>query len=252
MTSHVQHIAGETYHGRRGETKNAFRYSIDYVLLDAEGDVDHPVLFARNGAGAMSLHDVDHGGAPKAGIGAAWVRDVLAQHQLNVKGRIDLLAQPRVLGHVFNPVSFWLCHDESGVLRVVIAEVSNTFGDRHSYLCHHDDLREITKADTITAQKIFHVSPFQDIAGGYTFRFDIQPDSIGIWIDFSEDHAGLIATLTGPRKRLTNLGILRSMLRRPFGSRRVLALIHWQAVKLWWKGVKYRVRPEPPTDEVSR
>ena len=249
---HVDHIAGETYHARRGETKNAFRYSIDYVLLDAESATEHPALFTRNGRGLMSLYDTDHGGAPNAGRGAAWVRDILAAHDLDVTGRIDLLAQPRVLGHVFNPVSFWLCYDGDNTLRVVIAEVSNTFGDRHSYLCHHADLREITKADTITAQKVFHVSPFQDIAGGYTFRFDIQPETIGIWIDFSEDHAGLIATLTGPRKPLTNSGILRSMLRRPFGSRRVLALIHWQALRLWWKGVTYRSRPEPPEKEVSR
>lgn len=250
--SAVEHIAGETYHGRRGATKNAFRYSIDYVLLDAEAEPDHPALFNRNGRGAMSLHDSDHGGPPKAGTGPAWVRDVLEKHQIPLRGKVLLLAQPRVLGHVFNPVSFWLCHDQDGVLRAVIAEVSNTFGDRHSYLCHHDDMREITKAETLKAQKIFHVSPFQDIAGGYTFRFDIQPDRIGIWIDFSEDHAGLIATLTGPRKPLTNAGILRSMLRRPFGSRRVLALIHWQALKLWWKGAGYRPRPEPPVDEVSR
>ncbi len=250
--SRVQHIAGETYHARRGAVKNAFRYSIDYVLMDAEAEVDSPILFARNRGGVMSLHDRDHGGPPKDGRGAAWVRDILSAHDLDVPGRIDLLAQPRVLGHVFNPVSFWLCHDTQGLLRVVIAEVSNTFGDRHSYLCHHDDLREITKADTITAQKIFHVSPFQDIAGGYTFRFDIGADAIGIWIDFSEDHAGLIATLTGPRRRLTNLGIVRSMVRRPFGSRRVLTLIHWQALKLWWKGVAYRPRPDPPEREVSK
>jgi hypothetical protein len=138
------------------------------------------------------------------------------------------------------------------VLRVVIAEVSNTFGDRHSYLCHHDDLREITKADTITAQKVFHVSPFQDIAGGYTFRFDIQPESIGIWIDFSDGPTGLIATLTGVREPLTNASILKAIARRPLGSRRVLALIHWQAVKLWWKNVRYRARPKPPEDDVSR
>lgn len=251
MTS-VQHIAGETYHSRRGDTENAFRYSIDYVLLDAEDSPPHPALFVRNGRGVMSLHDSDHGGAPKQGTGAAWVRAVLARHGLDVAGRVDLLAQPRVLGHVFNPVAFWLCHDTEGLLRVVIAEVSNTFGDRHSYLCHHDDLREITKAETMTAKKIFHVSPFQDIAGGYTFRFDINSGSIGIWIDFSEDHSGLIATLTGPLKPLTNTSILRAMLRRPFGSRRVLALIHWQALKLWWKGAGYRPRPEPPERDVSR
>ena len=101
--STIDHIAGETYHGRRGETTNAFRYSIDFVLCDAEAPLKTPRLFARNGGGVMSLHDRDHGGQPKAGQGAAWVRDILATHDLDVTGRIDLLAQPRVLGHVFNP-----------------------------------------------------------------------------------------------------------------------------------------------------
>ena len=248
----IDHIAGQTWHGRRGATRNAFRYSIDYVLADAEAMPDHPGLFGRNARGMMSLHDLDHGGAPHKGRGAVWVREVLAQHGLDVTGRIDLLAQPRVLGHVFNPVSFWLCHDPAGILRVVIAEVSNTFGDRHSYLCHHPDLAPITGADTLTATKIFHVSPFQPVEGGYEFRFDITADRIDIRIDYSRGNGGLVATLAGPRRPLTNASILRAMLRRPFGSRRVLALIHWQAVKLWWKGATFRRRPVPPVDEVSR
>lgn len=251
MTGTVDHIQGETYHGRRGAVKNAFLYSIDYVLLDAEAEVRGPALFGRNGAGVMSLHDSDHGGQRKNGNGAKWVREVLAAHDLDVSGRIDLLAQPRLLGHVFNPVSFWLCHDTAGLLRVVIAEVSNTFGDRHSYLCHHADLREITKADTLAAQKIFHVSPFQPIDGGYTFRYDIRPDSVHIIIDYSRGNGGLIATLRGGRKPMTNGSILWSALRRPFGSRRVLTLIHWQALKLWWKKATFRSRPEPPEREVS-
>lgn len=250
--STIDHIAGQTYHGRRGATKNAFRYSIDYILLDAEADLTTPSLFGRNGRGAMSLHDVDHGGTPHLGQGPVWARQVLAAHGIDLPGRLDLLAQPRMLGHVFNPVSFWLCHDAGGVLRCVIAEVSNTFGDRHSYLCHHDHLRELTKADTVSAQKIFHVSPFQPVEGGYTFRFDITPAAIGIWIDYSRGGGGVIATLTGDRKPLTNAGIVKAMLRRPFGSRRVLALIHWQAVKLWWKGATFRRHPKPPVDEVSR
>jgi DUF1365 family protein len=134
----------------------------------------------------------------------------------------------------------------------VIAEVTNTFGDRHSYLCRHEDGRAITKDETISAQKLMHVSPFQPIEGGYTFRFDIQDDSIGIWIDYSRGQGGLIATLTGPRKPITNRAIIRSALRRPFGSRRVLALIHWQALKLWWKGATFRSQPTPPSQEVSR
>ncbi|MFN2305467.1 MAG: DUF1365 domain-containing protein [Paracoccaceae bacterium] len=248
----VEHIAGETYHGRRGAVKNAFRYGIDYVLLTAEGPVSGPSLFARNKGALMSLQDSDHGGPPKAGRGAAWVRDVLATHDVDLTGRIDLLAQPRLLGHVFNPVSFWLIHDDAGVMRCVIAEVTNTFGDRHSYLCHHDDMREITKDETLAAQKIMHVSPFQPIEGGYTFRFDIQPDSVNVVIDYTRGNGGVVATLKGPRQPLTNAGILKAALRRPFGSRRVMALIHWQAVKLWWKGATFRSQPTPPPDEISR
>ncbi len=250
--SAVDHIAAETYHGRRGDVKNAFRYSIDYILVDAEAEIAGPSLFSRNGRGVFSLADTDHGGAPKVGTGAAWVRGVLADHNIDLTGRIDLLAQPKVWGHVFNPVSFWLCHDAGGVLRVVIAEVSNTFGDRHSYLCRHADLREITRDETIEADKIFHVSPFQPVEGAYTFRFDITVDQIGIWIDYKQGNGGLIATLRGPRAPLTNRRILMAALRRPFGSRRVLTLIHWQAIKLWWKGAQFRSRPEPPSDEISQ
>jgi DUF1365 family protein len=247
----VDHIKGETYHGRRGVVKNAFRYSIDYVLMDADAPLEGPAFFGRNKAGLMSLQDSDHGGAPKAGTGSVWVREVLAQHNITLDGQIELLAQPRLLGHVFNPVSFWLCYDAGGALRVVIAEVSNTFGDRHSYICRHSDLREITKDETISAGKVFHVSPFQPIEGAYTFRFDIQPDSIHIVIDYSRGEGGLVATLKGSRHPLTNRSIVTYALRLPFGSRRVLTLILWQAVKRWWNNATFRSRPEPPIEDIS-
>ena len=254
MTSRVDHIDGLTFHGRKGAVENAFRYSVDYILLDAEADLDAPLLFSRNKHALFSLHDSDHGGTPKDGTGAAWVLEILANEGLDTFdiGRIELLAQPRILGHVFNPVSFWLIHDDRGLLRVVIPEVTNTYGDRHSYLCHHPDLRPIEATDRISATKIFHVSPFQPVKGGYTFRFDITEDRIGIWIDYTAGNGGLLATLTGKREPLTNLGILAAMLRRPLGSRRVLGLIHWQALKLWWKGARWNTRPTPPVEEVSR
>ncbi|SMX23109.1 DUF1365 domain-containing protein [Boseongicola aestuarii] len=253
MTSRVEHINGQTFHGRKGALENAFRYSVDYVLLDAEAVVKTPLLFARNRRGLVSLHDDDHGGAPKAGRGATWVREVLTQAEAPFAiGRIELLAQPRVLGHVFNPVSFWLIYDEGNALRTVIPEVTNTYGDRHSYLCHHDDWREIDREDTLTSEKCLHVSPFQPVEGGYTFRFDIRPDKIGVWIDYTAGNGGLLATLTGPRAPLTSKALVRALVRRPLGSRRVLGLIHWQALKLWWKGAAFRSRPEPPVKEVSR
>lgn len=250
----VDHIAAQTFHGRRGAVENRFSYSIDYVLLNPEAPAESlhaPPLFSRNRGNLASVQDADHGGLPKQGQGAAWLRAVLAEHNLPAPDRIELLTQPRLLGHVFNPVSFWLCHDAQG-LRVVVAEVSNTYGQRHSYLCHRDDLAPLTREDTVFAQKIFYVSPFQPVEGSYAFRFDISAEKIGIWIDYTGGNGGLIATLTGRRLPLTNATILRACLRRPFGSRRVLALIHWQALKLWVKGALFRRPPVPPTDEVTR
>ena len=249
--SNVDYIEGWTWHGRKGDLENAFRYSVDYVMFNATHKILGPALFSRNAAGVFSVYDTDHGGPPNRGRGVAWVKDVLRSHGVELEGDILLLAQPRVLGHVFNPVSFWLCHNATGDICAVISEVTNTFGDRHSYLCHHDDLRPILPTDTLSAQKIFHVSPFQPIDGNYVFRFDIRPDKIGIWIDLQIPGGGVMANLIGPRRPLRTVDILRALFRRPFGSRRVLGLIHWQAFKLWRKGAKYRKRPSPPETEVS-
>ncbi|MGB0439492.1 MAG: DUF1365 domain-containing protein [Paracoccaceae bacterium] len=252
MTTHVEHIAGHTYHARKGVVQNAFRYSVDYVLLDAETPkLRAPWLFSRNRANLTSVQDRDHGGAPGKGRGAAWARAVLQAYQVHAPGRLLLLAQPRLLGHVFNPVSFWLAHDARDQLIAVIAEVSNTFGDRHSYLTVKQDRTPITGKDRLIAQKIFHVSPFQPIAGGYEFQYAITPDHIGIRIDYGHDTGGLIATLTGPRSPLSTMSLLGAMVRRPLGARRVLALIHWQALKLWWRGARYRPRPKPPERDIS-
>ncbi|MCC5984390.1 MAG: DUF1365 domain-containing protein [Rhodobacteraceae bacterium] len=255
LTGHIaEFVPGRTFHGRRGGVANRFTYSIDYVLLEPESVPRLPRLMSHNRANLAALHDRDHGGAPGAGRGATWVREVLAGAGLDgvTDGRVLLLAQPRFCGHVFNPVSFWLCHDQTDTLRVVIAEVTNTYGDRHSYLCHCDNLDPITPADTLAARKVMHVSPFQPVEGGYSFRFDITDRGVNIRIDYGRGNGGLVATLTGPRAPLTNRAILWSLLRRPFGSRRVLALIHWQALKLWWRGATFRSRPAPPAEEVSR
>jgi hypothetical protein len=250
--STVDHIEGHTYHGRKGAIGNAFRYAVDFVLLEPEAEARAPRLFSRNRANLLSLRDADHGGAPGQGRGAAWAREVLQAHQVRANGPLYLLAQPRTLGHVFNPVSFWLAHDDQHRLVAAIAEVTNTYGDRHSYLCLKHDRSPIGPEDTVRARKILHVSPFQPVEGGYAFRFDVTADHVGIHIDYTSESGGLVATLCGPRRPMTMRSILRASLRRPLGSRRVLALIHWQALKLWWKGARFRNRPEPPLEEVSQ
>ncbi len=250
----LEHVVGETFHGRLDAPDNRFTYGVDYLLLDAEAPLQAPWPFRRNRPGLVAVWDCDHGGPPGKGTGAAWVRFVLARRGLSAvtDGQILLLTQPRVLGHVFNPVSFWLCHDRAGQLRVVLAEVTNTWGERHSYLCHRDDLAPLTTDDEVCARKIFHVSPFQPLAGAYRFRFDIRPERIGIRITFHHAQGGLVATLTGKRMQATTAGLLRALLCRPFGARRVLTLIHWQALKLWWKGARIFPHPAPPREEVSR
>ena len=248
----LDHIYGKTFHGRYGSVKNAFTYGVDYVLTDLS-DRNLPTLFSRNKFNLAAIHDVDHGGKRDAGVGSKWVKETLCQNGLKdlSEEKILLLAQPRIWGHVFNPVSFWFVLDANEDLRVVIAEVNNTFGDRHSYLCHKEDLSPITREDTLKAKKIFHVSPFQDVAGSYQFRFDFSEKSVGIWIDYKNGNKGLYATYTGKRQTLTSASILSAAIKRPFGSLRVLALIHWEAAKLWFKGAVFRPRPTPPAQEVS-
>ncbi|MCY4301594.1 MAG: DUF1365 domain-containing protein [Aestuariivita sp.] len=253
MMADIYHVEGHTWHGRKGAVSNAFRYSIDYVLMDAEAPLTFPFLFRRNRLGLCALFDVDYGGLPGKGSGAAWVRSVFHRFQLPEPDRILLFGQPRFWNHVFNPVSFWFCLNAEDDLTSVIAEVTNTFGERHSYLCRHTDGRTILSHDRLSAKKIHYVSPFQKVEGDYEFRFDVREDRVGVWIDYSDNGTGgVFATLTGRAQKMTNRSILRALIRRPFGSRRVLALIHWQALRLWWKGERYRTRPGLPSSDVTR
>jgi DUF1365 family protein len=249
----LEHHKGVTYHRRLGDTKNTFSYGVDYLLTDVGDQKNGPVMYSRNRTNFLSMHDRDHGGPRGNGRGLAWVHSAL-----NIKGvtidedwRVLLLAQPRVLGTKFSPVSFWLIVDGMENLRVVLVEVNNTFGERHSYLCALPDLRPIRPTDSIHAKKVFHVSPFQPVEGDYRFSFDVAASAIEIIIDYRHAHGGLLATLKTSRRPLTNRSILGALVRRPFGSIRVLTLIHYQALRLWLKGAIFKSKPEPPKTAVS-
>jgi hypothetical protein len=228
-----------------------FRHAVDYVLIDPEA-IDGPWLFSRNRWNLASVRDRNHGGPRGAGRGVAWARDILAARGLTASGydRILLLTQPGFMGYVFNPVSFWLVARDDALI-AVIAEVNNTFGDRHNYFCARPGFAPIRPADRIEAAKVFHVSPFQDVAGTYRFAFDIGAERVSILIGYRNGGEVLFATLAGRRRALTNRSILAACLRCPAGALRTIALIHWQASRLFLKRTLFRPRPEPPTQEVT-
>ena len=246
MNPSPQIISANCSHARRGGPANAFRYRVDYVLIDPQAK-QGPTLFSRNRFNLAAVHDADHGNQQLRGL--AWARDALSSRGLD-QVRILLLTQPRCLGYVFNPVSFWLAMRGESLV-AVIAEVNNTYGDRHGYICVNPEFKPITADQQLLARKLMHVSPFQDVAGDYAFTFDIRPQKIAIRINFRNKNAGLIATLCGARRPLTNRAILSAFLRRPFGAARVSALIYWQAFKLKLKGARFRQRPAPPKQEVT-
>lgn len=245
-------ISGRTTHARKGAPSHAFSHAVDHVLIDPEAPGTGPALFARNRWNIAAVHDRDHGFAPLEGAG--WARDA-ARRMGFPEARtapLRLLTAPRLLGAGFNPVSFWFFLAPSGRPRAVIAEVNNTYGDRHAYFCHLPGFTELSPADEFTAAKIFHVSPFQEVAGDYAFRFSLTATRVAIRITHRGPAGGLVASLSGRLAPMTNRHILRALVRQPLAPVRTLALIHWQALRLWLKGAPFRPRPAPPVTEISR
>lgn len=249
----IDHIQGHTTHARRGALKNAFRYSVDYVLIDlAEHAADAPVaLLSRNHFNLWSIHDRHHGGERGQGIGMSWFQDVLSARGFPLaKAEILLLTQPNFLWFHFNPVSFWIALID-GEPCAFVAEVNNTVGDRHCYFCAHDDFRPITPSDQMHAEKLMHVSPFQTVEGAYRFNFSLTDKDLHIRIAYENGDQGVIATLFGPRAPVSNRSLLWGALRRPLGAGRVVALILWQALILKLKGARFHKRKAPPDGLLS-
>ncbi|WP_425045997.1 DUF1365 domain-containing protein [Primorskyibacter sp. S87] len=245
----IDHIQAHTTHARRGRLGNAFRYGVDLVLTDMTATPPWPI--SRNRFNLWSLWDREHGGPRRNGRGVEWFRDELRKRGFPVqRAKLLLLTQPTFLWFHFNPVSFWIATIDDAPCAFV-AEVNNTFGHRHCYFCAHDDFRPIAAADTLTATKLMHVSPFQQVDGIYKFRFSLTALAVKIRINYQNGREGVVATLSGPRTPATSRSLLWAALRRPAGAVRVLALIHWQAAILFLKRAPFMKTPAPPELAVS-
>jgi uncharacterized protein len=250
----MQRVPTLVAHARTRPRRNAFHYKLCYFAIPVREwtrgtqqtffSIDRPNLFS------LRSKDYGDGITPPAD----WIGGILASHGLSeVDGEIVLLTLPRLLGYAFNPVSFWFCLDRENRLRAVLAEVNNTFGERHCYLCFHETHEPITKAARLVMRKVFHVSPFMEIKGSYRFRFEYEAGRIGVQIDLVDEEGVILATSMGGRAQaMTAAGLLKTALGFPMQTLKVVALIHYQAVKLFLKGVRNYRKPEPPEMFVSR
>ncbi len=242
-------------HKRFFPSENQFTYGIYYLALPLSKLLNKETKksLAVNKRGLVSFRTKDHGSRKDDRL-EEWAREILATHDADLKIKnIVLVTMPRVLGYSFNPVSFWFCLDENGKLRAVICEVNNTFGETHSYLCIHPDAKVIRGGDWLKAGKVFHVSPFLERQGEYRFRFSFTGKRLGIWIDYfdHEEKKQLITSLTGKLSPLTRSALRKAFWQHPLVTLKAIALIHWQALKLFRKRVKYNDKPKQKDERLT-
>jgi DUF1365 family protein len=246
---------GKIGHRRYRPAAHRFVYPAYFLCfpLSAKAELANR-LFGVNRFNWLSFHDADHGDRSGADC-QQWIRALLAQHGLAecCNGEVWLQTFPRVLGYVFNPVSFWYCYDADGGLRAVLAEVNNTFGESHAYLLSQADKACLTADSLLQCQKVFHVSPFFAVQGQYQFRFQQGADWLRAVVNHLDVDGPLIDTVIyGRSQPLTARSVAAVLWRFPLFTLGVVVKIHWQAVQLWLKKVPFFRKPNPPLQDVSR
>ncbi|MEX1166220.1 MAG: DUF1365 domain-containing protein [Hydrogenophaga sp.] len=231
---------GHVMHRRLRPTVHAFVYPVFFVRLPlSQLDAASNRLFSVDRFNLLSLRRRDHG--PRDGSPLLpWIQALLRERGLPDDGEVVLQTFPRVFGFVFNPVSFWLCHDRSGSLIAMLAEVSNTFGGHHHYLLSNPGGAPLRDGQVLEADKALHVSPFNKVEGHYRFTLNLNREVQRIRIDYADPDGPLLLTAVSGRSRgWSQRVLLAALLRMPFLTLGVVARIHWQALRLWLKKVPF-------------
>jgi len=246
-------FTANVFHKRLFPSVNRFNYKVFYLFFNINKLHKNKLkLLSINKFNIFSFFNCDHG--KKDGSDTTlWIRDLLLQNNLNQKVKqIFLLTHPRVLGYVFNPVSFWFCCNENNKLISVLAEVNNTFGETHSYLIFNKDFSEITSSQLFNANKHFHVSPFYKVSGNYEFRFVFTDEKIIIWINYFYDNKKqLITKVLCKRNELSDFNLIKYFVKIPLLTFKIVFLIHWQALKLLFKKNKYNSKPQQKLNKLT-
>lgn len=253
---------GQVRH-KRMRPLHAFEYRIYFIRLPLRTMARLPQpfssrLFSRNRFNLLSFRDSDYGDGRQPLL--SWIETLLkAEGVLDADGEIWLQTMPRMLGYVFNPVSFWFCHRADGSLRAILCDVRNTFGERHYYLLENS--AGIAYGSELSAKKIFHVSPFCPVEGRYRFRFmralrqrgAAAQESHLACIDYDDDAGLLLQTsLSGQARDISDWSVARAFFGYPLMSFGVIVRIHLQALRLWLRRLPFFPKPAPPENKVTR
>jgi DUF1365 family protein len=237
-----------------------FVYRVFYLLWDIDR-IDEAVRplrwLSRNRFNLLGFRDRDHGlhvdpSQTDPNPLRRWVEGVLAGAGISLDGgRIRLLAFPRLFGFAFNPITMWYCEHADGTLRAVIAEVRNTFGETHSYLLASDGAA-MPYEQKHEKDKCFHVSPFFDLVGRYRFTLTEPGERLRVAIHETREGVPILdATLACERRALTDSAILAQVARMPLMTFKVVAGIHWEALKIWLRGGRFHTKPPLPDQDIT-
>lgn len=247
-------LTGVVLHHRLRPVEHRFSYGVFYLRLRLSAlEKAGNALFSLNRFNLASFHYRDHG-ARDGTHPLPWIRALLEREGLaSADGEVWLQCFPRVLGYVFNPVSFWFCEDRAGQVRAVLAEVNNTFGETHCYLLARSDGGPIESNTALETRKVFHVSPFFPVSGGYRFRFSRTAMAHAARIDYLDDDGPMLLTrIAGRPQPLSAACLARAFISHPLMTLTVMAHIHWQALRLWLLRLPFHSKPIPPLEKLSR
>ncbi|QUS39946.1 DUF1365 domain-containing protein [Tardiphaga alba] len=238
---------GDVMHARLKPMGHRFNYRVMSLLIDLDrlDQADRTSrLFGVNRAALYSFYEKDHGDRDGSSL-RAFAQRSAAAHGIDLTGgRVELLCYPRLLGYTFNPLSVYFCHRADGTLALIIYEVRNTFGDIHSYVLPVTDGEQTDAGIRQVQDKLFYVSPFIETAMRYHFRVSPPSDDVKLRILETDAEGPLLAaTFHGRRRALTSRALLKSFFSLPLVTLKIMAAIHWEALRLWLKGARLVPRP---------
>jgi DUF1365 family protein len=239
-------------HRRSRPRIHHFRYAAFWLLLDLDelpGLSERLRLLSYNRSNLFSVYDADHGDGSSTPLRLQIERQLHDAGIATDSGRITLLCMPRTFGYCFNPLSIYFCHQDDGALAALVYQVHNTFGERHSYVI---PVASQTSPVQQRCRKQLHVSPFMDMDLTYDFRITEPDERIAVTIRVSTDGVPIFnAALVAKRRPLSDRSLLGMCLRMPAITLKVIAAIHWEAMRLWLKGLRIRRKPPAPTSMTS-